>query len=225
MRRPPRCERTPWGWLCFSPATPQGASPHLLQIGVRTPDPSLRARCAQRWLTRRPPLRLYFDHGGSITALTLITAVAALLGMSWAIDHGLAVGVGWLLALGLPLLVDQLPARLDARARPYVRVIDAGPGLEYLQWLTAQHGRLLQAYSAQPGPELRYAAQLGHRVLWSIATIITAPDRSPETTCRWLALESLMDQLARRADVDHQRAADQPSTADDLPAHREPGHL
>ncbi|MGW7067066.1 hypothetical protein ACWGII_18595 [Streptomyces sp. NPDC054855] len=227
MRRPPPCERTPWGWLRFSPATREGAPQHLLQIAICSPEPSLRARCAQRWLTRRPPLRLYFDHGGSLTALTLITAFAALLAMSWAIAQGLAVVLALLLALGLPLLVDQLPARLDARARAHVRVIDAGPGLHYLQELTARHARLVRAHHSRPGPELGYAAQLSHRTLWEIAVIITAPDRSPDITCRWLALESLLDHLARQADdIEHQRALDGPATADDgsPPTYRAPGH-
>ncbi|MWA07669.1 hypothetical protein [Streptomyces sp. BA2] len=227
MRRAPSCERTPWGWLRFSPAAPDGAPQHLLQIGIRTPDPSLRARCAQRWLTRRPPLRLYFDHGGSVTALTLMTALVALLGMSWAIDHGLPAVIGLPLAILLPLLVDHLPARLDTRARAYARIIDTGPGLDYLQRLTAQHARLVRAHSSRPGPELGCAAELGHRTLWEIAVIITAPDRSPDITCRWLALESLMDHLAREADdIKHQRALDGPAAADDdsPPAYRAPGH-
>ncbi|MEV2256501.1 hypothetical protein AB0I94_39195 [Streptomyces sp. NPDC050147] len=199
-RRLPASERTAWGWLRWSPAAPDGAPQHLLQIGIRAPGRSLRARCAQRWLTRRPPLRLYLDHGGSVTGATLLTAAGALLAMSWAIDAGLPVAVGLPLAILLPLLVDHLPAHLDARARAYVRIIDAGPGLGYLQRLTAQHAGITRAAASHPCPELAYAAQLGHRVLWSIATIITAPDRSPDTTCRWLALESLLDHLARQAD-------------------------
>jgi hypothetical protein len=200
MRRLPASERTPWGWLRWSPATPDAAPQRLLQIGIVTPEPSLRARCAQRWLTRRPPIRLYLDHGGSVTASTLLTAIGALTGMSWAIEHGLPASVGLPLAILLPLLVDHLPARLDARARACVRIIDAGPQLNYLQQLTAQHIAITRAAASHSCRELDYAAQLGHRVLWSIATIITAPDRSPDTTCRWLALESLMDHLARQAD-------------------------
>ncbi|MFD5708722.1 hypothetical protein ACFWGV_21645, partial [Bacillus subtilis] len=188
--------------------------------GIVRPGRSVRARCAQRWLTRRPPLRLFLDHGGSVTGATLVTAVGALLGMSWAIDAGLPVAVGLPLAILLPLLVDRLPGRLDVRARAYVCVIDGGPGLEYLQRLTAQLAGIARAAASHPCPELAYAAQLGHRVLWSIATIITAPDRSPDITCRWLALESLLDHLARQAD-DADRALAAPSES--ATAHTSPG--
>ncbi|MEV6758417.1 hypothetical protein [Streptomyces sp. NPDC051214] len=230
QRRLSGSERTAWGWLRWSPATDDGAPQRLAQIGIVTPGHSLRARCAQRWLTRRPPLRLYLDHGGSVTAATLLTAVGALLGMSWAIDDGLAVAIGLPLAILLPLLVDHLPARLDVRARAYVCIIDAGPGLEYLQRLTAQHARITRAAASHPCcAELAYAAQLGHRVLWSIATIITAPDRSPDTTCRWLALESLLDHLARQAgDADRAHgdlaAPSGSATASTPPTPRARGH-
>ncbi|MEV0521809.1 hypothetical protein AB0I66_00130 [Streptomyces sp. NPDC050439] len=120
--------------------------------------------------------------------------------MAWAIRHGLPVPIGLPLAILLPLLVDQVPARLDARARGYACIIDTPPALEYLQKLTAQHACIVRAAAAHPCAELDYAAQLGHRALWSIATIITAPDRTPDTTCRWLALESLLAHLACQAD-------------------------
>ncbi|MEU6680880.1 hypothetical protein [Streptomyces sp. NPDC046925] len=223
---PGTAERTPWGWQRWSPATPDGAAPQLLQIGICAPEASLRARCARRWLTRRPPLRLCLDHGGSVTALTLATAVGALLGMSWATAHGLHVGIGLLPAILLPLLVDHLPARLDTRAGAYACIVDSASGLAYLQRLTAQHATVVRAARAHPGPELDCALQLGHRTLWEIAVIITAPDRNPDTTCRWLALEALMDHLARQADdINHRRALDGPPAARDAPPpYRAPGH-
>lgn len=226
--RLPADERTPWGWLRWSSPTPDAAPVHLLQIAIRTPEPSLRAQCAHRWLTRRPPIRLYLDHGGSVTAAALLTAVCALIGMSWAIDHGLPVSVALPLAILLPLLVDHLPARLDTRARTYVRIVDTAPGLEYLQKLTAQHIRLVRAYTANPGTELDYAVQIGHRVLWAIATITTASDCGPDTTCRLLTLESLMDHLTRQIDdVDRARGAldapIEPATVNSAPTPRTRG--
>ncbi|MFH8492182.1 hypothetical protein [Streptomyces longisporoflavus] len=226
MRRSPAVEPTSWGWLRWSPPTPDGAPRQLLQIAVLAPEPSLRARCARRWLTRRPPIRLYLDHGGSVTALTLITALGALLAMSWAIGHGLPLSVGVLLAIVLPLLVDLLPARLDAWAGRYVRTVESASGLEYLQRLTARQAAIVRAARSRPGPGPDGAVRLGHRALWEIAVIITAPGRNPDTTCRWLALESLLDHLARQADdSEHQRALDRPPAGDDAPAaYRAPGH-
>ncbi|GGV63362.1 hypothetical protein GCM10010277_69480 [Streptomyces longisporoflavus] len=226
MRRSPAVEPTSWGWLRWSPPTPDGAPRQLLQIAILAPELSLRARCVRRWLTRRPPVRLYLDHGGSVTALTLISALGALPAMSWAIGHGLPLPVGALLAIVLPLLVDHLPARLDTWAGRYARVVESASGLEYLQRLIARHAAIVRAASSRPGPEPDCAVHLGHRTLWEIAVIITAPGRNPDTTCRWLALESLLDHLARQADgSEHQRALDGPAAGDDSPPpYRAPGH-
>ncbi|GGV72095.1 hypothetical protein GCM10010277_84560 [Streptomyces longisporoflavus] len=229
MRRSPAREPTSWGWLRWSPSAPDGAPRQLLEIGIVAPGCSLRARCARRWLTRRPPIRLHLDHGGSVTALTLITGLGALLAMSWAVGHGLPLPAGALAAILLPLLADHLPVRLDAWAGRYVRTVESANGLAYLQRLIARHAVIVRAARSRPGPGPDNAVRLGHRSLWEIAVIITAPDRDPDTTCRWLALESLLDHLARQADdSEHQRprgALEGPAAAgDDWPLYRAPGH-
>lgn len=193
------CERTAWGWMHWSLPTPDAAPLRLLQIGIRTPESSARARYAHRWLTRRPPTRLYLDNGGSVTGATLLTAVCALFAMAWALGRGLPVSIALPLAILLPLLVDHLPACLDTRARRYVRIIDADPALEYVQRLAARHTRIVEASEASSLPELGYAVQLGHRVLWAIAPLATALDPSPDSQCRLLSHESLLTELARQA--------------------------
>lgn len=213
-KRPYAGERTPWGWRRWSSPTPDGAPQRLLQIGIRTPEPSLRARCAQRWLTRRPPIRLYLDHGGSVTGVTLLTAVVALLAMPWLMSHGVPVSIALPLVILLPLLVDHLPTHLDSRARRYARVIDADPELQYLQRRVAQHQCIVRAAESSSLPEFDYALQLGHRVLWEIALLATAPDPNPDSECSLLPCESLLTELARQAADAHsaQRALDAPRT-------------
>lgn len=197
------CERTEWGWRRWSLPTPDAAPQRLLQIGIRTPEPSLRARCAQRWLTRRPATRHYLGNGGSVPATTLLTATGALLAMVWAIGRGLPVSIALPLAILLPLLVDHLPARLDTRAHRYVRVIDTDPEMEYLQRQAAGYTRIIEASQASSLPELDYGVQLGYRVLWAIAALAEHPAPNPDTQCRLLSYESLLHELVRRATDAH----------------------
>lgn len=197
------CERAEWGWRRWSLPTPDAAPQRLLQIGIRTPEPSLGARCAHRWLTRRPPTLHYFDNGGSIPAATLLTATGALLAMVWAIGRGLPVSIALPLAILLPLLVDHLPARLDTLAHRYVCVIDTDPELEHLQRQAVRHTRIIEASQASSLPELDYGVQLGHRVLWEIASLTTASEPRPDMACRLLAYESLLDELGRQATDSH----------------------
>ncbi|GGV52518.1 hypothetical protein [Streptomyces spectabilis] len=205
-------EHTAWGWMRWAlpddPWFADGDLP-LRQIGIRPPDPTLRDRCAYRWLTRRAPARIELDHGGSVTATTLTAALAALVGLVAALKHGIPAGIALPLTILLPLLADHLPARLDARARRYVRTIDQPAAVARLRPLIAWHIQINQTARHHPTAEQRHAARLSHRALWQLAALLTHPAAPPPPADGQLAVEAqhladLAHRCAEAAAAHHQ---------------------
>ncbi|MFE9558453.1 hypothetical protein ACFYMW_36485 [Streptomyces sp. NPDC006692] len=192
-------ERTDWGWLRW-PAPPSDDAPVVpLQIAVLSPMPSRTARLASRWLTRRPPLRIYFDarYRFWVTSTTVLAAFLSLTLVGAAMANGLQADSGVPLMLLIPALAEHVPGRLDARARGHARIVQDETSLRAMLGFIACH-QVLQAADDHQTPELAHAVALGHRLLWEIAGLLTHTPGSG-TYERLLARERSLAQLARQA--------------------------
>ncbi|MFD7339996.1 hypothetical protein ACFV98_28940 [Streptomyces violascens] len=192
-------ERTEWGWLRWPAPLSEDAPVVPLQIAVLSPMPSRAARLAGRWLTRRPPLRIYFDARCRFW-VTSTTVLAAFLSLTWvgaAMAKGLPADVGVPLMLLIPALAEHVPGRLDARARAHVRIVQGEAALGQTQRFAALH-QSIQAADDHATPELGRAVALGHHLLWDLAGLLTQRPGAPAHQ-RLLASERLLTRLARQA--------------------------
>ncbi|MFD7163614.1 hypothetical protein [Streptomyces violascens] len=192
-------ERTEWGWLRWPAPLSEDAPVMPLQIAVLSPMPSRAARLAGRWLTRRPPLRIYFDARYRFW-VTSTTVLAAFLSLTWvgaAMAKGLPADVGVALMLLIPALAEHLPGRLDERARVHARIVQDEAGLREMQRFIGCH-QIIQAADDHETPELARAVELGHHLLWDIAGLLTQPAAAPVHE-RLLAREDRFTQLACQA--------------------------
>ncbi|MEU5436448.1 hypothetical protein AB0G73_24140 [Streptomyces sp. NPDC020719] len=192
-------ECTDWGWLRWQAPLSEDVPAVLRQITVLSPTPSRTARLAGRWLSRRPPLRIYFDarYRFWVTGTTVLAALVSLVLVGAAMSNGLPADVGLPLMLLIPALADHLPGRLDARARPHAQIVQDETGLRQMQPFIARH-QTLQAADDHETPELALAVELGHHLLWDIAGLLTQPATVPVRE-RLLACEDLFTQLACQA--------------------------
>ncbi|GAA2418275.1 hypothetical protein ACFPFX_04955 [Streptomyces mauvecolor] len=192
-------ERTDWGWLRW-PAPLSEETPVVpLQVAVLSPTPSRTARLAGRWLTRRPPLRIYFDarYRFWITSTTALAAFASLTLVGAAMANGLLPDIGLPLMLLIPALAEHLPGRLDARAQGHARIIRHETGLREMQAFIVCH-QIIQAADDHETPELAQAVELGHHLLWDIAGLLTQPAAS-SVRVRLRTCQDLFTQLACQA--------------------------
>ncbi|GHC88413.1 hypothetical protein [Streptomyces flavofungini] len=198
-------ERTVWGWLRWAlPSDSRSGEDTcpLLEIGIRPPEPSLRDRCAHRWLTRRPAARVALDRGGTVT---LAIALVSLIGLVLALGRDAPGAVAIPLTLLLPLLVDHLPARLDARARRRVRTVTDPASVTYLRPLVAWHAQIDHTARHHPTPEQLDAARLSHRALWDLAGLLSQPTSPPHDHRDLLIRAHLLADLAYQS-VEHATA-------------------
>ncbi|WP_438296306.1 hypothetical protein [Streptomyces sp. HUAS TT7] len=192
-------ERTEWGWLRWPAPLSEDPPVVPLQIVVLSPMPSRAARLAGRWLTRRPPLRIYFDARCRFW-VTSTTVLAAFLSLTWvgaAMAKGLPADVGVPLMLLIPALAEHVPGRLDARARAYVRIVQGEAALGQMQRFAALH-QSIQAADDHATPELDRAVALGHHLLWNLASLLTQRPGAPARE-QLLSSERLLTRLARQA--------------------------
>ncbi|AYG77963.1 hypothetical protein DWB77_07522 [Streptomyces hundungensis] len=192
-------ERTAWGWLRWPAPLSEDAPVVPLQIAVLSPMPSRAARLASRWLTRRPPLRIYFDARCRfwVTSTTVLAAFLALTFVGAAMAKGLPADVGVPLMLLIPALAEHVPGRLDARARVHARIVQDETGLREMQRFLGCH-QIIQAADDRETPELARAVELGHHLLWDIAGVLTRPAAAPVHELL-LAREYRFTQLASQA--------------------------
>ncbi|MFF3982322.1 hypothetical protein [Streptomyces sp. NPDC001828] len=192
-------ERTEWGWLRWPAPLSEDVPVAPLRIAVLPPRPSHTARLAGRWLTRRPPLRIYFDARYRFW-VTSTTALAAFLSLVWvgaAMAKGLPADVGVPLMLLIPALAEHVPGCLDARAQAHVRIVRDEAGLREMLRFIGCH-QIIQAADDHETPELAQAVEVGHRLLWDIAGLLTQPAAAPVHA--WLlAREDQFAQLACQA--------------------------
>lgn len=163
-------ERTLWGWLAWT--VPGDGSPLEMphQIGVLTPAATRTQRLALRWLTRRPAQRIALDTvPGSLRLAAAAVALVSLVAGLFAIRHGVPVDVALPAMLLAPLLAEQLPDRLDSRAREHVRMVEGDVACRYLQRLAVLHSSLVQAAAGSDRYELRRSAGVGQGLLWDAA--------------------------------------------------------
>ncbi|MFI6055641.1 hypothetical protein ACIBCO_36855 [Streptomyces violascens] len=191
-------ELTDWGWLRWLTPLLED-DPDVTQIAVLSPTHARTARWAGRWLTRRPPLRIYFDERRRfwVTGTTVLAAVLSLIGVSAAMANGLHADIGLPLMLLIPALADHLPGRLDVRARAHVRIVQDEPALQQMQRCVALQ-QSIQAADDHEGPELAQAVRLGHHLLWDIAGLLTQRGRGNSLE-RALESEHLLAGLAGQA--------------------------
>ncbi|MFD9791332.1 hypothetical protein ACFWXK_10310 [Streptomyces sp. NPDC059070] len=189
-------ERTDWGWIRWQVPIGAEASGGPWQIAVLSPAKARTVRLASRWLTRRPPLRIYFDTRRRfwVTGTTVLAAVVSLLLAGAAMGNGLPADVGLPLMLLVPVLVDHLPGRLDARASAHVRVVQDGSQLQEFERFVVLH-RSIHTSGQHTASELTGAVRLGHHLLWDAAGLLGQPAvRVPQE--RLKASERLLAQLA-----------------------------
>ncbi|MFJ1974113.1 hypothetical protein ACIO93_36400 [Streptomyces sp. NPDC087903] len=218
-------ERTRWGWLAWTvPA--DGSLPELPHnIGVLPPDATRTDRLAVRWLTRRPARRIGLP--ASIpSSLRYSLAVLALLGCAAAlhtIGHGVLAGIAWPVALLAPLLAEHLPYRLDARARRHVRSVEGDSACRYLQRFAALHTYLVRSAAGSNRNELRWAAEIGHHLLWDAARLLHTQDTrsaSAQLIDRERLMVQLTDQVAQLLKCIH--TEDGPADTDQPGGHERP---
>ncbi|MER5924922.1 hypothetical protein [Streptomyces mirabilis] len=209
-------ERTRWGWLAWTvpgDGTPPD-QPH--QIGVLIPTANRMQRLAMRWLTRHPAQRLALAPAipGSLRLSAAVVALISLLAGLFAMGHGVPVGAalpGMVLA---PLLAENLPRQLDARAREHVRSVEGDGACQYLQRLAALHTSLVQAAAGSDRYELRRAAEIGQHLLWDAAGLLRTQDTrsaSADLIARERLMVQLADEVAQRTHTEDGPAdADQP---------------
>ncbi|MFF9171837.1 MULTISPECIES: hypothetical protein [unclassified Streptomyces] len=214
-------ERTPWGWFawtipgdCRLPETPH-------QIGVLTPAATRGQRLALRWLTRRPAQRLALASvpGTLRLSATAVALISLAVGLS-AIAQGVPFDVAQPAMSLAPILGEYLPARLDARAREHVRIVEDDDAVRYLRRLADLQAYLVQASAGRDRYELRRSAEIGHNLLWDAADLLQTPG-THSASSRLSDRERLMLQLASQVTQLLKRTAREHGTADARPR-REP---
>ncbi|MFI0511169.1 hypothetical protein ACH3Y9_12490 [Streptomyces sp. WSLK1-5] len=203
-------ERTLWGWLAWT-VPGDGSRPEVPhQIGVLTPGVTVWQRLAVRWLTRRPARRLA---AGTVPgSLRLSAAAVALISVMvglFALSRGVPLSVTVPAALLAPLLTQYLLDQFDARARAYVRIVEADAACRYLQRLAALHTCILQAAAGSDRYEVRRSAEVGHRLLWDAAGLLQDQDTrtaAPRLIDRERLMVQLADQVAQLLERTRTRA-------------------
>ncbi|MFI6494323.1 hypothetical protein [Streptomyces sp. NPDC050564] len=208
-------ERTRWGWLAWTvpsdgtlPETPH-------QIGVLTPDATCMQRLALRWLTRRPAQRIALAPTipGSLKVSAAAVALIALVAGLFAMGRGVPIDVALPAMVLAPLLAEQLPARLDARAREHVRSVEGSGACRYMQRLAALHTYLVQAAAGSDRYELRRSAEMSRHMLWDAAGLLQTQN-TRSASAELIARERLMVQLADQVAQTLKRTHTEDSPAD-----------
>lgn len=187
-------ERTCWGFVDWT--VPAGdrlpERPH--RIGVLTPAATRLQRLALRWLSRRPAQRLPLLPA-SVRCSAAAVAVLGLVAAAAAISHGTPIGVAVPLMLLLPLLVEHVPDRLDARAGEHIRMVQGEAACRYLQRVACLHSHLVQAAAGSDLYQVRRAAEISRHQLWDAAGLLIKHD-TREVCAELIARERLLAQLA-----------------------------
>ncbi|MCQ8833824.1 hypothetical protein [Streptomyces malaysiensis] len=195
-------ERTGWGWLTWT-VPGDGTLPSLpQQIGVLTPDATLTQRLAVRWLTRRPAHRIALTatSPSSLRFSAALVGIISLFAALFALSHDIPAGVVLPAMLLAPLLTEDLPDRLDGRARDYVRSVEGDEACQYLQRLAALHTYIVQTAAGSDCHELRSSAEIGQHLLWDAADLLQNQDTrsaSPRLIDRERLMVHLADQVAQ----------------------------
>jgi hypothetical protein len=182
-------------------------------------------RLALRWLTRRPARRIGLAPGipGSLRITAAAVAFFSLVAGLFAMADGIPADVALPAIVLAPLLVERLPATLDARAREHVRSVEGASACRYLQRLATLHTCLVQAAAGSDRYQLRRSAEFGQHLLWDAAGLLQTHDSRSAST-ELIACERLMVQLANQvaqtlkhtsaqagpADTDQARKPEQP---------------
>ncbi|MFE3268912.1 hypothetical protein [Streptomyces sp. NPDC059215] len=190
-------ERARWGWLAWT-IPGDGTfpdSPH--HVGILTPDATRMQRLALRWLTRRPArlISLAPYVPGSLRAWAATTALIGVAAGVLAVSYGVPWNVVLPAVLLAPLLAEHLPEQLDARARRYVRTVDAEAAVQYVHRLAVLQTVLDQAATrAGECDRLRRATEIGQHLLWEAAGLLQNQD-TRAASAGLIARERLMLQL------------------------------
>ncbi|MEH0424693.1 hypothetical protein [Streptomyces sp. B21-083] len=218
-------ERTGWGWLAWTVPDDGSMPEHPYRIGVLPPSATQTDRLAGRWLARRQASRfaLHARIPGSLSHCATVVAVIACITAFHAITHGVPLSVVLPAALLAPLLTDQLPGRLDTRARRRIRIAEGAPATRYLQRLAALHNSVLQAAASSDRYELRRSAEVGHNLLWDAAGLLRTQDTrtvSGDLIARERLMLQLADQVAQI--IERSTSDDDAADADQIRAPRRP---
>lgn len=187
-------ERTPWGFMDWT--VPAGDRPpeHPHRIGVLTPAATRAQRLALRWLARHPAQRLPLLPI-PVRYSTAAAAVLSLVAAAAAISHGIPIGVVVPSMLLVPLLVEHVPDRLDARAGEHVRTVEGEAACRYLQRLAGLHSHLVQSAAGGDLHQVWRAAEIGQHQLWDAASLLLHRDTRVDSA-ELMARERLLVQLA-----------------------------
>ncbi|MEU2587323.1 hypothetical protein ABZ612_31295 [Streptomyces avermitilis] len=191
-------ERTGWGWLEWTVPGDGSLPERPHRIGVLTPTATHTQRLALRWLTRRPAQRLALP---SLRTTTAVVAILSLTAAGLLLSHGVSAGATLAMAVVAPVLAEQVPKRWDARARQHVRSVEGKAACQCLQRLAAWHTFLVQAAADSDHYEVRRSAEVGRRLLWEAAGLLTHHDTrtaSSALIARERLLIQLADQVARK---------------------------
>ncbi|MET7456274.1 hypothetical protein ABZT03_31230 [Streptomyces sp. NPDC005574] len=187
-------ERTAWGWIDWSIPADGSLPQQPSRMAVFTPYATRSQRLALHWLARRPTHRYRIaavtvrPTTAVITALTLVAATLAYL-------HGIPLSIVVPAAALVPLVVEDLPAHFDARARAHARIVEAEAACRYLQRLAAVHADLVQAATVSDAWEGRRAVEVGHSLLFDAADLLQCHDTRIASSAL-IARERLMLHLA-----------------------------
>ncbi|WP_327378714.1 hypothetical protein OG393_32885 (plasmid) [Streptomyces sp. NBC_01216] len=178
-------ERTEWGWVRWgypldSEARFEDAFP--AEVGVVAPAAGARWKplLARTVWGRRPAPFLRRIGGTELPAAVsvgrLAVVVAAVLLLPPVLGDRLSAGAALIVAAAAGVaLAWGGPGLTAIVTRRHVRVVDAtAPRAEYIHRLLALHQEVAAAAAASGVPELRRAAEAGHRFLWDAAGLVLA---------------------------------------------------
>ncbi|MGW2555936.1 hypothetical protein [Streptomyces sp. NPDC001635] len=95
----------------------------------------------------------------------------------------------------VPLLIEHVPDRLDARAGQHVRTVQGDAACRYLQRLAGLHNHLIQVAAGSDLDQVPRSAEIGRHQLWDAARLLVHHD-TRAVSSELIARERLLVQLA-----------------------------